>query len=164
MGLAHWNSFRNLMSARIPVRRVFNSLRGIGMAKGERWYAGRWRPARWSPAVDIYETDDAFVLKAELPGFSEEDVHIEVRQHALLLRGARRREFEVAEEHYHCMERLSGPFQRSFLLPARIDSEKVTMSCRDGLLNLRLPKAAANPDAVPSTNQTRIKRTQPGSP
>jgi HSP20 family protein len=159
MGLTHWNSFRNLMSVWNPVRRVFNSLRGLGMAKGESWYAGRW-----NPAVDIYETDDAFVLKAELPGFSEEDVHIEVKQHALLLRGVQRREFEVAEEHYHCMERLSGAFQRSFLLPARIDSEKVTMSCQDGLLNLRLPKAAANPDAVPSISQTRIKRIQPSSP
>lgn len=159
MGLAYWHSFRNFMAVCNPVRRLFNSLRRIGRAKGEGWYSGGW-----SPAVDIYETEDAFILKAELPGFSKEDVHIEVKQHALLLRGSQPHEFEVAEAHYHCMERRSGAFQRSFLLPAKIDSDKATMSCQNGLLNLRLPKATANPGAVPSTSQTRIKRTQPSSP
>src|SRR5919109_4559808 len=102
MGVAHRNSFHNLKAVCHPMRRLFNSLRGVGRAKG-----GGWDSGRWSPAVDIYETDDAFILKAELPGFSIEDVHIEVRQHALLLRGAQPREREVAEVHYHCVERRS---------------------------------------------------------
>ena len=157
MGVARWNSFRNLRAVCSPMGRFFSSLRRVGRAKGEGWDAGRW-----SPAVDIYETADAFILKAELPGFSKEDVHIEVKQHALLLRGSQPREFEVAEARYHCMERRSGDFQRSFLLPAKIDSERVTISSRDGLFHLRLPKAAASPGAVPAAGQTRIKRTQPG--
>jgi HSP20 family protein len=160
MVLARWTLFRNLMSVRDVWRKLFNSIKRIGRAKGEVW-----RLDRWSPAVDIYETADALILKAELPGFSREDVNIEIKQHALLLRGSRPREFEVAVEHYHCIERMSGAFQRIFLLPTTIDSEKVTISCQDGLLNVRLPKAgAANPVASPSIRETQTKLTQSGSP
>jgi HSP20 family protein len=160
MVVARWTLFRNLVSVRDAMRRCFNSIRRIGRAKGEVW-----RLARWSPAVDIYETADALILKAELPGFSREDVNLEIKQHALLLRGSRPREFEVAVEHYHCIERMSGAFQRIFLLPTTIDSEKVTISCQNGILNVRLPKAgAANPVASPSIRETQTKLTQSGSP
>jgi HSP20 family protein len=160
MVVARWTLFRNLMSVHNAVRRCFNSIRRIGRAKGEVWRLGRW-----SPAVDIYETADALILKAELPGFSREDVNFEIKQHALLLRGSRPREFEVAVEHYHCIERMSGAFQRIFLLPTTIDSEKVTISCQNGILNVRLPKAgAANPVASPSIRETQTKLTQSGSP
>ena len=159
MVLARWTFFRNLMSVRDAVCRLFNSISRIGRAKGEVW-----RLSRWSPAVDIYETADAIILKAELPGFSREDVNIEIKQHALLLRGSRPREFEVAVEHYHCLERMSGAFQRFFLLPTAIDSERVTISCQNGLLNVRLPKAgAANSVASPSIRETQTKLTQSGS-
>ena len=159
MIVARWTLFRNPVSVRDAVRRCFNSIRRIGRAKGEVWRLGRW-----SPAVDIYETADALILKAELPGFSREDVNLEIKQHALLLRGSRPREFEVAVEHYHCIERMSGAFQRIFLLPTTIDSEKVTISCQNGILNVRLPKAgAANPVASPSIRETQTKLTQSGS-
>jgi HSP20 family protein len=160
MLFARWTLFRNLMSVRDAVRRYFNPIRRIGRAKGEVQRLGRW-----SPAVDIYETADALILKAELPGFSREDVNFEIKQHAFLLRGSRPREFEVAVEHYHCIERMSGAFQRIFLLPTTIDSEKVTISCQNGLFNVRLPKAgAANPVASPSSRETQTKLTQSGSP
>ena len=141
MVFARWTLFRNLMSVRDAVRRRFNSIRRIGRAKGDVWRLGRW-----SPAVDIYETADALILKAELPGFSREDVNFEIKQHALLLRGSRPREFEVAVEHYHCIERMSGVFQRIFLLPTTIDSEKVTISCQNGILDVRLPKVVDQRD------------------
>src|SRR5215475_4001854 len=160
MVFARWSLFRNLISVRDAVRRLLNSIRRIGRGKGEVWRLGRW-----SPAVDLYETADALILKAELPGFSREDVNIEIKQHALLLKGSRPRELDVAVEHYHCIERMSGAFQRLFLLPTTIDSEKVTISCQNGLLNVRLPKAgAANPFAWPSIRETQTKLTQSGSP
>jgi HSP20 family protein len=160
MVLARWTLFRNLMSVRDVGRKLFNSIKRIGRAKGEVW-----RLDRWSPAVDIYETADALILKAELPGFSREDVNIEIKQHALLLKGSRPREFEVAVEHYHCIERMSGAFQRFFLLPTAIDSERVTISCQNGLLDVRLPKAGViNSVASPSIRQTQTKLTQSSSP
>jgi HSP20 family protein len=160
MVFARWTLLRHLLSVRDAVRRRFNAIRGIGRAKGEVWRLGGW-----SPAVDIYETADALILKAELPGFSREDVNIEIKQHALLLRGSRPRELEVAVEHYHCIERMSSAFQRIFLLPTTINSEKVTISCQNGLLNVRLPKAGTtNPVASPSIRETQTTLTQSGSP
>ena len=102
---------------------------------------GVWHAGAWSPAVDIYETDEALILKAELAGFSEADVKVEIKDRALLLRGSRPRECEVNEAHYHCMEWASGTFQRCFLLPALIDQENVSASYKDGVFMLRLPKA-----------------------
>jgi HSP20 family protein len=155
-----WNPFRDLMLMRDAMRRLFIAIRRRRGAKREMWSAGVW-----SPAVDIYETADAFILKAELPGYSKEDVTIEIKRHAILLRGARPPESEAAEEHYHCMERMSGAFQRSFLLPAGIDGDKVTMSCKDGLLKLRLPKArAARPGASASVSEGQVTLTHSGSP
>lgn len=138
MSLASWRPFHGRMSMCDVIHRLFNAFRGKGVAKEERWRSGSW-----SPAVDIYETDEALILKAELAGFSKEAVHIEIKEHALLLRGSRPRESEVDEEHYHCMEWTSGAFERSFLLPAAIDPEQVTASYNDGVFKLRLPKAGA---------------------
>ena len=136
MSLASWRPFRDRMSMCDPIHRLFHAFTGMGVAKEERWRSGAW-----SPAVDLYETDEALILKAELAGFSKEDVNIEIKEHALLLRGSRPRESEVNEEHYHCMEWASGAFERSFLLPATIDPEQVTTSYKDGVFQLRLPKA-----------------------
>ena len=150
MVLARWSLLRNFMSVCNAVGRLFHAVRRISEAKG----AG-WRSSSWSPAVDIYETDDAIIVKAELPGFAREDVHIEIKQHALLLEGSRPHDREADEEHYHCMERGSRSFQRSFLLPTRIDSEKASASCHNGLLTLRLAKAMdqnaiSDPSLAPS--------------
>jgi HSP20 family protein len=158
MMFARWNPFRDLILMRDALRRLF--MRRVGGAKRQLC-----RADVWSPAVDIYETDDALILKAELPGYSKEDVNIEIKRHALLLRGVRRHESEAAEEHYHCMERVSDAFQRSFLLPTSIDGENLTVSCKDGVLKLRLPKArAAKLGASPSMSEGRVTLTQSGSP
>ena len=108
-----------------------------------------WGLRTWTPPVDIYETDEALVLKAELPGVSKEDVHVEIHQNTLLLRGQRRHEAEVKEENYHRVERAYGSFQRSFMLPTLVDQEHVQATYHDGVLELRLPKSeAAKPKRV----------------
>ena len=149
---ARWSSYRDLTPMRETLRRLVNAIGRMGGAEG-----GTSRSGSWSPAVDLYETADALILKAELPGFSKEDVTIEIKQHALLLKGVRPRDSEAAEEYYHCMERMSGSFQRWFLLPTRIDYEKATVSCQDGLLKLRLPKATgAEPGGPPSMHEAQV--------
>lgn len=105
------------------------------------------RPAgdttRWTPPVDIYETDDALVFQAELPGVSKDEVSIEIHQNTLILRGERKHTAEVQADRYHRTERAYGPFRRSFVLPAMVDQEHVQATYHDGVLELRLPKGAA---------------------
>jgi HSP20 family protein len=135
MALARWTPYRDLMSVRDEMNRVFNEAFGRGTNDESSWFSGTW-----APPVDIYETDGALVLKAELPGFSKDDISIELKENTLVIKGERKHEDEVKEGNYHRMERTYGAFQRSFVLPTTVDREKVNASYKDGILELRLPK------------------------
>jgi HSP20 family protein len=144
MALARWTPRGNLQSFQDEMNRMFDQFFRGG--SGEE--AG-WGLRTWTPPVDIYETDDALVLKAELPGVSKDDVSIEVHQNTLILRGQRTHEAEVKDEHYHRVERAYGTFQRSFVLPAIVDQDKVQATYKDGVLELHLPKSeAAKPKRI----------------
>lgn len=94
-----------------------------------------------SPAIDIDETDEAFVLHAELPGLGDDDVHVSVENNAVELRGERK---TTKPEGYvaHLRERVPCSFSRKLGLGARIDADRVTATMKDGVLTVRLPKAA----------------------
>jgi HSP20 family protein len=94
----------------------------------------------WAPPVDIYETEDAIVLKAELPGVDPKDVEVRVEDNTLYLKGERKFEKEVKEQNYHRVERSYGSFARSFSLPNSISTDKVKAEFKDGLLTLTMPK------------------------
>jgi HSP20 family protein len=144
MALARWTPRGNLQSFQDEMNRMFDQFFRGG--SGEE--AG-WGLRTWTPPVDIYETDDALVLKAELPGVSKDDVSIEVHQNTLILRGQRTHEAEVKDEYYHRVERAYGTFQRSFVLPAIVDQDKVQATYKDGVLELHLPKSeAAKPKRI----------------
>ena len=96
-------------------------------------------PGVWTPPVDIYETADDLVIKAELPGLVTEDVTIRVEDNVLTLKGERKRE-EAGRENYHLIERSYGHFQRSFVLPNNVEREKVQAKFRDGVLFITIPK------------------------
>jgi HSP20 family protein len=117
------------------MNRMFNEFFQGGNAGEQDWVAGTW-----TPLVDIYDTGDALIFTAELPGLTKDDVHIEVHQNTLTLRGERKPDPKVSQDHYHRMERAYGPFQRSFALPTLVDQEKVQATYHDGILELRLPK------------------------
>jgi HSP20 family protein len=88
-------------------------------------------------------------MKAELPGFSKDDISIELKENTLAIKGERKHEGEVKEGNYHRMERSYGAFQRAFMLPMTVDQEKVKASYKDGILELRLPKVqAAQPKRI----------------
>ena len=147
MALARWTPMGNLQSFQDEMNRMFNQF-----FRGGNGEEAGWGLRTWTPPVDIYETNDALVLKAELPGVSKDDVSIEVHQNTLILRGQRKHETEVKEEHYHRVERAYGTFQRSFMLPTQVDQEKVQATYHDGVLELRLPKSeAAKPKRVAIT-------------
>ncbi len=148
MALARWTPMGNLRSFQDEMNRMFDQFfrGGTGEEAG-------WGVRTWAPPVDLYETDDALILKAELPGMSKDDVSVEVHRNTLLLRGERKHEAEVKEDRYHRVERAYGTFQRSFVLPTVVDQEHVQASYKDGILELRLPKSeAAKPKRIAITS------------
>ena len=98
------------------------------------------RSQRWVPAMDLVEADDHFVLKADLPGLSEADVSIEVRDNALTISGERKAEHERRERGWYRVERSFGSFSRSLSLPEGIDADAITASFDRGVLSVTIPK------------------------
>lgn len=98
------------------------------------------RNTSFTPAVDIYEDKEGYHLKAELPGIKSEDVHINVENNVLTVRGERKLEKEDKKDGYHRIERSYGSFTRSFVLPNTADSEKVAADLKDGVLTVLIPK------------------------
>lgn len=94
----------------------------------------------WNPPVDVYETGDSIVLKADLPEVSKEDVDISVEGNVLTIRGERKREHEVKEKKFYRRERSYGSFTRSFTLPGTVDPDKIEAGFTGGVLTVTLPK------------------------
>ncbi len=96
-------------------------------------------PAGWMPPVDLHETADRYVITAELPGMSQDDVQIHAHDGRLTLSGVRR-ERELACEEFHRIERGHGAFSRTFQLPVPVDADRITADLRDGVLTVTCPK------------------------
>jgi HSP20 family protein len=94
----------------------------------------------WSPPVDIFETEREFVLLAEIPGVSQADIHLEISDQVLVLRGDRPASARETSHCYHRIERPNGLFRRLFRLPAAVDPAGVNATYRDGVLQVVLPK------------------------
>ena len=94
------------------------------------------------PAMDLVETDDHLVLRADLPGLDKEDVEIEVKDGVLTVSGERRTEQEDSTDGYHRVERAYGRFSRSLSLPQGIDADQVQADFDKGVLEVRIPKPA----------------------
>ena len=96
----------------------------------------------WAPAIEMFEKEDKFVVKAELPGMKEEDIDVSVIGDTLTIKGERKGESEVKEEDYYCCERSYGSFSRSIAVPPNVDTKKIEASFEDGVLEISLPKAS----------------------
>jgi HSP20 family protein len=94
----------------------------------------------WLPSVDISETKDNFVVKAELPGLEAKDVNVSISGDVLTIKGEKKTEEEEKDEHYHCVERYSGSFQRVFQLPSGVKTDMIEATFDKGVLNVTLPK------------------------
>jgi HSP20 family protein len=103
----------------------------------------------WSPAVDIVETEDELIVKADLPDVQLEDIDVQVENGTLSLKGERKFKKEFADKGYHRIERSYGSFMRSFTVPSSVDTEKVSADYKSGVLTVTLPKKeAAKPKQV----------------
>jgi HSP20 family protein len=94
----------------------------------------------WVPAVDIYETDSHdLVVRAELPGISREDIEVSIENSTLVLKGEKKLDAEVKDEHYRRIERTYGQFHRSFTLPNTVDASRISADFKNGVLTVKLP-------------------------
>jgi HSP20 family protein len=131
MAMSRWDPFRELSSIQNELNRLFG--RTFTGEVGER-------EAAWVPAVDIAETQERFLITAELPGVEPEDVDISVENSVLTLRGERKFYRETEEDDFHRIERRFGAFARSITLPSTADPERINASFDAGLLTIEVPK------------------------
>src|SRR5947209_13326196 len=136
MALIRWEPVRELGTLQNEMNRLFNTFFDTPQGAG-----GATR--RWVPAMDLLETQDDFVLRADLPGLSEGDVNIELEDNVLTISGERKAEHEAHKEGYYRVERSSGAFSRSLTLPEGVEPEGVRASFNRGVLEVRIPKPAA---------------------
>jgi HSP20 family protein len=97
-------------------------------------------PQRWAPPMDLTESEDHYLLRADLPGMSEDEVSIEVDNGVLTVAGERRAEHAEREKGWHRIERSFGRFQRQLTLPDGVDAEALTAEFDRGVLSVRIPK------------------------
>lgn len=95
----------------------------------------------WFPPVDVLESKDSYLIRAELPGMKKEDFNLEVKDRTLTLSGERKFEEPANGVEYHRVERVSGKFIRSFSLPQTVKSDEIKANYRDGILEVHVPKA-----------------------
>ncbi len=95
----------------------------------------------WAPALDVSETKDAVMVKAEVPGMDPKEIQLSLQDQLLTLKGEKKQEKEEKDEHYYRAERSYGAFVRTVRLPATVDGSKVTAGFKNGLLTVSLPKA-----------------------
>ena len=133
MAIVRWDPLRDLDSFQSDMNRLF-----------DRFFEGRPpngdRGRRWIPAMDLVETDENLVVRADLPGLSEDDVEIEIKDNVLTVSGERQAEHEEKGEGFHRVERSFGRFARSLSLPRGVDADKVQAGFSDGVLEVRIPK------------------------
>jgi HSP20 family protein len=135
MAIVKYNPMRELRSMQDQMDRLLNLAWGTGEFPGEDIKEGMWQPA-----VDIFETAEAVVIKAELPDVDQKDIDVRIDDGTLTIKGERKHEDEVKKENYHRIERYFGSFQRSFKLPGSVAQDKVSAVCDKGVLTVTLPK------------------------
>jgi HSP20 family protein len=134
MAIVRWEPLRELASIQNEMNRLFGTVFDAPSPSNGNTLR------RWMPAMDLVETEDQFVLRADLPGLSEGDVTIEVEDSVLTVSGERKAEHETTKEGYHRVERAFGSFARSLTLPEGVDAEAVTANFDRGVLEIRIPK------------------------
>ena len=133
MKLVPWRPFGELRTFRRKTENFWS--RSFDETPFPRLVLGEWVP--W---VDISETKENVVVKAELPGLEAKDIKVSTSGNVLTIKGEKKREEHEGDEHYHYCERYCGPFYRSFRLPVGVQGDKVKTSFKNGVLKITLPK------------------------
>ena len=138
MSITRWSATfprtRDLVGIQDEVHRLFDHFYGNGNRSGDH-------PLAFTPPVDILETPEEYVLRADLPGMTQKDVKVSLMGDTLTIRGERKQEEVRQQGNQHCSERIHGTFERSFALGTPVRNDQVKATYRDGVLEVRVPKA-----------------------
>ena len=135
MELVRWEPFDGLNRIQSRINELFNETFGRSQAYSNS------PTGVWFPPVDILESKDSYLIRAELPGMKKEDFNLEVNDGTLTLSGERKFDEPANGVEYQRMERVAGKFSRSFYLPQTVKSDGIKATYRDGILEIHLPKA-----------------------
>ncbi|RKY32546.1 MAG: Hsp20/alpha crystallin family protein [Candidatus Omnitrophota bacterium] len=130
-----WDPYRDLEAIQNEMNRMFDSSlvkwgdRDVGLLEGA-----------WSPAIDIYDSKDNCLVKADIPGMKKDEIEVSVHGDTLIIKGEKKQEKETKEKDFIRTERFYGAFNRAIRLPAAVDAAKVSASYKNGVLELVLPK------------------------
>ena len=130
--LTRWDPFQEMLNLRRTVDRLFDNVGSDG-----EWS----QPSMWGLAVDVVENQDEFIVKASVPGINPDDLDVSYSGDTLTIKGEIKSDEDVNGEQYHLRERRYGTFTRSISLPTKVKGEAIEASYKEGVLNLRLPKA-----------------------
>jgi HSP20 family protein len=132
MALIRWEPVAELNTIQNEMNRLFNNLFDAPTAHSTS--------RRWIPAMDLVETADHYVLRADLPGLSDEDVNVQLEDNVLTISGERETEQHIEQQGYYRLERAFGAFSRSLTLPEGIDAESIHAHFNRGVLEITIPK------------------------
>jgi len=130
-----WDPFRDLERIQNEINRLFDASlldlrdRDVGLLEGV-----------WTPAVDIYDSKDNIVVKADLPGMNKEEIDVSVHKNTLIIKGEKKREKEIKEKDFIRTERYYGSFNRVIPLSSEVQVDKVNATYKNGVLEITLPK------------------------
>lgn len=127
------NPFRELLTFQEEINKLFDDFFRAPKALDDA--------IAFAPDIDIAETKDAFIVKADLPGMTEKDIEVSLTNNILTIKGERKEEKEEKDKNYYRKERLFGTFLREIQIPKRVQTDKVKAKFKNGVLEIELPKA-----------------------
>ena len=133
MQLTKWEPFGEMRRFQRDMNRLLEDFPRLRMGNGDL--------SAWAPEVDVFEEGDNLVLKMDVPGMDPKAIDVQVENNTLTLRGERKTEREEQKRNYYFSERSYGAFARSFTLPSSTDANKIKADCKDGVLQITMPKA-----------------------
>ena len=136
MALVRWEPLREMATLQNEMNRLF----GTFFDTPTTAMSGNGGVRRWIPAMDLVETEDHFVLRADLPGLTESDIDLSLEDSVLTVSGERKAEHSERKEGYFRLERATGTFNRSLTLPEGVDADAVKATFDKGVLEIRIPK------------------------
>jgi len=136
MALIRWEPVAELNAIQNEMNRLFNTFVDPSAPTGR----GNGTTRRWLPPMDLVETADHYILRADLPGLSDGDVNVQLEDNLLTISGERKAEREDQQEGYYRLERAFGAFSRSLTLPDGVDPDGVQAHFDRGVLEIRVPK------------------------